>query len=335
MSTPSPIQNIAVYRAEAFRCTVGAHLGDAISHLDELVADDVYALSSGATREQLVISTDNDGGLTVAPGSALGQPGAALYIDCAITLMAETGHASEALILVEVDTSHHIAAIYLLPLAPLAAETEYRLVGFDRAGGWRRFAQVARASFTRGTHVTMASGEQVKIEDLRVGDRVLTRDEGAQTVRWIGQTTVRALGDFAPVVIRAGALDNVNDLIVSPDHRVLIYQRADRIGAGARELLIKARHLVNGKTVMVQEGGFIDYFQILFDCHHIIYAEGVAAESLPIDRRTRYALPAELQNRLGAIRPCHDRRGVYGLDVRKVLLGRPDTLVMLRRASRG
>lgn len=335
MSTPSLVQNITAYRAEAFRVTVGAHLGDAISHMDELVADDVYALSSDAARERLAVSTDSDGRLSVASGSALGRPGAALHLDCAVTLMAETGQASQALILVEVDAEHYVAAIYLLPLAPLDTETEYRLVGLDRDAAKRKFAQLACVSFTRGTLITMESGAQVKIEDLRVGDRVLTRDEGPQIVRWIGQSTVRALGDFAPITIRAGALNNANDLIVSPDHRLLIYQRSDRIGAGVPELLIKARHLVNGETDVVQEGGFVDYFQILFDCHHIIYAEGIAAESLPVDRRTRSALPSELQERLTTILPCHDRRGVYGLDVQEALLDRPDTLELLRRSSLG
>ncbi len=335
MSTSCPVQSVSVHRAEAFRVTIGANLGDAISHVDDLVADDVYVLSPDAKRERLAVDTDAEGRLSVAPGSALGRPGAALHLDCAITLMAEEGHNSEALILVEVDAEHHIAAIYLLPLAPLDPETEYRLVGLDRDGARRKFAKMAFVSFARGTHLAMASGAQVRIEDLRVGDRVLTRDDGPQTVRWIGHSTLRATGEFAPIVIRAGALGNANDLIVGPDHRLFIYQRSDRLGTGARELLIKARHLVNGDTVVRQEGGFVDYFQILFDRHHIVYAEGIAAESLRIDSRTRPALPAELQDRLAVLLPGHGKGGVHGLDVQETLLDNADTLERLRRASRG
>jgi len=69
----------------------------------------------------------------------------------------------------------------------------------------------------------MASGEQHKIEQFSVGDKVLTRDDGPQAVRWIGQTTLRAMGEFAPIMITNGALHNENDLLVSPDHRLFVY----------------------------------------------------------------------------------------------------------------
>ena len=328
-----PIQNIPVYRAEAFCVCDGAHLGDGISYMDDMVPDDVYMLEPGATRQRLALCTSSEGRFHIADGTELGQPGAELYLDCTINLMPHDGSTIDALVLVEVDRDGNVAAIYLLPLAPLLPKTDYTLVGMDRHSARRKFAQVACVSFTRGTHITLGSGAQVKIEDLQVGDKVLTRDDGAQAVRWIGQSTVRATGDFAPIVIRAGALNNADNLVVSPDHRLFVYQRSDQIGAGQSELLVKARHLVNGDSVFVQDGGFVEYFQILFDSHHIIYAEGIAAESMLIDPRTRPALPPELLEKLGAILPGHGSRDVHGLDVQKALLDRPDAIDLLRRAS--
>src|SRR5690606_23181699 len=134
-------------------------------------------------------------------------------------------------VLVEVEDGA-VAQVYLLPLVTLLPKTNYRLVGIDRDSALARFGEVACVSFTRGTHITLASGAQVPIENLRVGDKVLTRDDGPQAIRWIGHTTLRAVGDFAPVVIAKGALHNENDLIVSPDHRLFVYQRTDRLGAG-------------------------------------------------------------------------------------------------------
>ena len=328
-----PIQNIPVYRAENFFVSDGAHLGDGISHMDDMVPDDVYNLEPGAARKRLALRTSGDGNFNVAEGTELGTPGAVLHLDCTMNLMRQDGITTEALVLVEVDPEGNIAAIYLLPLAQLQPNTDYTLVGMDRHSARRKFAQVACVSFTRGTHITLGSGAQVKIEDLQVGDKVLTRDDGVQAVRWIGQSTVRAHGDFAPIVIQSGALNNADDLVVSPDHRLFVYQRSDQIGAGQSELLVKARHLVNGSSVIVQEGGFVEYFQILFDSHHIIYAEGIAAESMLIDPRTRPALPPELLEKLGAILPGHSSRDVHGLDVQKALLDRPDAIDLLRRAS--
>lgn len=328
-----PIQNIPVYPAEAFCVSDGANLGDGISHIDDMVPDDVYTLEPGATRQRLALRTSGEGTFCIAEGTELGKKGAALHLDCAINLMSHDGTTTEAIVLVEVDPEGNIAAIYLLPLAPLIAKTDYTLVGMDRKSARRKFAQVACVSFTRGTHITLGSGAQVKIEDLQVGDKVLTRDDGVQAVRWIDHSTVRAHGEFAPIVIRAGALNNAGDLVVSPDHRLFVYQRSDQIGAGQSELLVKARHLVNGESVFVQNGGFVEYYQILFDSHHIIYAEGIAAESMLINPRTRPALPPELLENLGAILPGHSTRDVHGLDVQKALLDRPDAIDLLRRAS--
>ncbi len=329
----SPVQNIPVYLADMFRVGFGANLGDAISQMDDLVADDVYCLTPGATRQRLALRAGADGAFCVAHGTELGIPGGALHLDCVVQLMSPDGQITDALILVELAPQGHISTTYLLPLAPLQVKTDYTLVSMDRAGALRKFAQVACVSFTRGTHITLASGAQKPIEDLQVGDKVLTRDDGVQAVRWIGQSTVRAIGDFAPIVITAGTLNNTGDLMVSPDHRLFVYQRSDQIGAGQPELLVKARHLVNGDTVYVQNGGFVEYYQILFDAHHIIYAEGIAAESMLINPRTRPALPQELLDKLGTILPGHGRGDMHGLDVQKTLLDRPDAIDLLRRAS--
>ena len=88
-----------------------------------------------------------------------------------------------------------------------------------------------------------------------MGDRVLTRDDGPQKVQWIGQNTVRAVAEFALICIKAGTVNYDDDLIISPDHRLYIYQRSDELGAGRAELLVKVRYLLNGDTVFTKTGG--------------------------------------------------------------------------------
>ncbi|MBY5932261.1 Hint domain-containing protein [Tateyamaria omphalii] len=325
----TPAQSMPVFRADGFVVSQGANLGDALSVADELMLDDIYALSADAQLVRLALHASDTTHMIVADGSDCGAAGAAIHLDCALTLMSPDGQITDAIVLVEVDDAGHIAEIYLLPLAALAPRTPYNLVGIDRDEARTKFAHLACARFTRGTHITMASGAQKPIEELEVGDRVLTRNDGVQEVRWVGQSTVRATGDFAPIRIRAGTLNNDRDLIVSPDHRLFIYQRKDRLGAGRSELLVKARHLVNGDSVTVQDGGFVDYFELLFDTHQIIYAEGIAAESMLIDTRTKPVLPDEVSSRLTA----HTATGLSGLDVTESLLDRPDAAELLKRAS--
>lgn len=329
----APAQSLPVYRSSDFVVVDGANLDDPLSFATELLLDDVYELNFNVEPSRLALHPMTETKFCVAQDTEVGVKGAALHLDSALTFMTADGETTDAMVLVEVDNTGDINDIYLLPLAPLAYRTNYRLVGINTKNPSHTFAQVACVSFSRGTHITLASGEQRPIEALQIGDRVLTRDDGPQEVRWIGQSTVRAVGEFAPICIKAGALNNDNDLILSPDHRLFIYQRSDEIGAGRSELLIKARHLLNSDTVTIQKGGFVDYFQLLFDRHQIIYAEGIAAESMLIDTRTKPVLPTDLTDKLGDVIPGHSDRPHAGLDVNEKLLDRPDAAEILRRAS--
>ena len=332
MTGTSPqLQSISVWPAAHFIVSEGVAEGEPLSFADELVLDDTYTLAPDARPHPMTLEMPGNGApFLVASASQVGLPKAQIFLDCCITLMGTDGTTYEGIVLVEV-VNGGVEEVYLLPLANLRPKTPYRLVGIDRQLATTRFAEVASVSFTRGTHITMATGAQVRIEDVRVGDRVLTRNDGPQPVRWIGETTLRATGDFAPVVVKAGTLHNLNDLVLSPDHRLFIYQREDKLGAGRSEVLVKVRHLINGQTVYRRDGGFVDYFQLLFDQHQIIYAEGIAAESLLIDHRTRAALP----DHVGEVsRDGHSFRPHMDYEVHEQLLTRPDAVALLKRASR-
>lgn len=325
------IQSIPAFDARYFRVEIGANMGDELGVLEDLMLDDIYTLSgqNHPARLALAIETQNapQTPFHVHTDTDLGTPGAALHLDCVITLMPERGSNIEALIMVEVDTEHMISGLYLVPLAPIKPDVEYRLVGAKREGTRRKLAQMACVSFARGTHITLATGAQVPIEELRAGTQVLTRDAGIQQVTWIGQTTTRAVGAMAPILIRKGALNNSHDLLLSPDHRLMLYQRNDCLGTGQQQILVRARDLVNDHSVVVQDGGFVDYFQILFDRHHIIYAEGIAAESLMLDPLTGPALPSDLLTRV-----THDIAN-HGLELDANHLDHPDAVELLRQAS--
>ncbi|MFX0544455.1 Hint domain-containing protein [Roseovarius sp. S1116L3] len=331
--TDGLVQILPVFCARDISVVNGANLGDPISFADELDLDDVYELGLRAQSVRLSVQPARAGVMEIAEGSALGTAGHRVHLDAALTMMTANGITTELLILVEVDPRGDVEAVYVLPLAPLTSRTEFTLVGIDRASAQTRFAEVACVSFSRGTHVTLASGAQTPIEDLRPGDVILTRDDGPRPLRWIGSATARAVGDFAPIRIRAGALNNSGDLVVSPESRLFIYQRSDALGAGRHEVLVRARHLVNGGSIVQERGGFVDYFQLLFDEHQIIYAEGIAAETMLVDPRTRSVLPADLSETLSRTEPGHDHRAHMEFEVQSQLVDMPDAAEILRRAS--
>jgi antigen 43 len=133
--------------------------------------------------------------------------------------------------------------------------------------------------FLRGTRIATISGD-VAVEDLLVGDRVVTRrgdDMIADTVIWVGRRRVRVTAgpgaiERFPVRIRADALrDGVpsRDLLVTQEHCLLVGER-----------LIPARMLVNGSSIVV-DTGITDYecYHVELDHHAILIAEGMEAES--------------------------------------------------------
>ncbi|SDY00513.1 Hint domain-containing protein [Citreimonas salinaria] len=323
-------QTLMVLPGAALFVVDGANLGDTLAPADEMQPCDIYRLDPRqATPRALRVLGAKP--FVIAEYSPAGRPGGLLHLDCCATLMAADGSTAEILVLVETDPEGLLVAVYALPLAPLQPGRDYALIGTD-GDALARYARAACVSFTRGTRITLAGGAQVPVEALSAGSPILTRDDGPQPLRWIGHHTVRATGPFAPIRIRAGTLNNEGDLIVSPDHRLLVYQRRDAIGAGRAEVMVRARQLVNGDSVARIEGGFVDYFRMLFDRHQIVYAEGIAAESMLVDERTSAALPDAAEP--GLLLPAHRHSAAGGFELGEGPLD-PDAADRLRRASLG
>ncbi|RLJ60266.1 Hint domain-containing protein [Litoreibacter meonggei] len=132
--------------------------------------------------------------------------------------------------------------------------------------------------FAAGTLIETETGP-VEVQFLQPGDRVMTRDAGLQELTWTGSRRVNAVGDLAPVIITKGALGNSRDLVVSPQHRMLIEGWQAELWFGETEVFVKAKDLVNDDTIYVRRGGKVNYHHILFDDHQVVFAEGAASES--------------------------------------------------------
>lgn len=140
------------------------------------------------------------------------------------------------------------------------------------------FDSLTTPCLVRGTMVQTTRGE-IAVEDLETGDMVITRDHGAQPVRWIGSRSVMGLGDLAPIRIAKGAMGNTRDLLVSPNHRMVLEGRQMDVLFGSSETLVAASLLVNDTNIRPAPMASVEYFHILFDTHEVIFAEGAATES--------------------------------------------------------
>jgi len=133
--------------------------------------------------------------------------------------------------------------------------------------------------FTPGTMILTEMGER-PVETLRPGDRVVTRDSGVQPIRWRGKRRVDGRGRFAPVrVAPTVAGEGRQALLVSPQHRLLYTGYQAQLLFGQEEVLVAAKHLIDGAGIRRCRMEEVTYIHLMFDHHEVIYAEGIATES--------------------------------------------------------
>ncbi|MBY4892336.1 tandem-95 repeat protein [Rhodobacteraceae bacterium N5(2021)] len=140
--------------------------------------------------------------------------------------------------------------------------------------------------FTPGTMIATPRGE-VPVETLREGDKVITRDNGIQEIRWTGNRTLNrtelAKGDnLKPILIKAGSLGRnlpERDMLVSPQHRVLITGETPQLYFEESEVLVAAKHLIGKQGVSVMDTMRTTYIHFMFDRHEVVLSDGAWTES--------------------------------------------------------
>ncbi|MFP4328626.1 MAG: Hint domain-containing protein [Paracoccaceae bacterium] len=141
--------------------------------------------------------------------------------------------------------------------------------------------------FTPGTAIDTPDGPRL-VETLREGDRVQTKDNGPEEILWIGRRRMSgarlfAMPELRPVRIGAGALgiDRPDrELLVSPEHRMLVAGPAALALFNTPEVLVAARDLVDGERIRVDLAvPDVTYIHLLLPRHEVVWANGVETES--------------------------------------------------------
>ena len=135
--------------------------------------------------------------------------------------------------------------------------------------------------FLKGTKIRTAEGER-KVEDLSIGDILPTLFGGMRPIQWVGRYSYGKSNpakpwayDAQPVRIAPSALaPNVPhaDLFVTSGHALFI-----------DDVLVPAGDLINGITITryaADEFDELEFYHIKLEGHDVIYAEGVACETL-------------------------------------------------------
>lgn len=183
--------------------------------------------------------------------------------------------------------------------------------------------------FVPGTLIATPRGPRA-IETLKVGDYVITRDHGPQPIRWIQSRKVPALNNLGPIRIRKGVMDGQQrDLIVSPQHRILFEGYKAELLFGEREVLVSARHLVDGVDIIEETLKEVTYVHMLFDRHEVIYAEGAATESFHPGESSISGITDQARDELFQIFPeLRSLPSSYGQTARRCLRQHEATLLI-------
>lgn len=194
--------------------------------------------------------------------------------------------------------------------------------------------------FAAGTRILTAGGQR-PVETIGVGDLVRTVDHGMQRVRWVGVRTLDAVDLGAnpallPIRIAAGALGDRlprRDLLVSPQHRIVVRSAVARDLFGQDEVLVAAKHLLALEGVEIaREVTSVSYHHILFDRHEVIWSEGAETESLFLGEQALASLTDEGRREILALFP-ELRDGLPDAGARPFLSGRQGRGLAQRHAG--
>jgi len=153
------------------------------------------------------------------------------------------------------------------------------VVGAQEGPNFESGNYVTPICYGAGTLIETGRGP-VAVEDLEVGDRVWTLDDGFQPVRWVGHQSVIAAGRFRMVTIPAGTLGNTAPLCVSQQHRLLVAHPSIELMFGLDQAFVPAISLVDAGIAMLSAARTATYHHFTLDRHAIVRANGALSESL-------------------------------------------------------
>ena len=183
--------------------------------------------------------------------------------------------------------------------------------------------------FVAGTLIDTPYGAR-RIEDLKSGDMVLTRDNGPQQLRWVGAKHVSAARDenyekLRPIRILKDSFGPgvpARDLLVSPMHRMLVRDPLAALLFGQEEILCSAKLLINGRNIYRDNTSETTYFHMLFDDHQVVSSNNCPSESFYPGQIGLSAFEAESREEVFSLFPeLRSMPETYGKTARYTLRG--------------
>lgn len=158
-----------------------------------------------------------------------------------------------------------------------------------------------------GTEIETASGLK-RVEELRPGDLVATIDTGFTEILWISSRSEpfdKGPADKYPVLISAGSLGPERpkiDLIVSPQHRILVGGHDQLKSYFPEEVLVPAKALIALPKIRFMRGkSEMNWHHFALRRHSLVIANGCVSECLLLGPMVTNKLPRKELKRLSSI----------------------------------
>ena len=140
--------------------------------------------------------------------------------------------------------------------------------------------------FTPGTSIATAKGLCL-VENLKAGDRVITRDNGLQEIAWVGHKKMSGMEliqrpSHKPVFVKAGSLGEGlpdRDMMLSPNHKVLVASNQAKLYFQEREVLVAAKHFIGKPGIHQVDVSRTTYIHFMFERHEVVLSDGAWTES--------------------------------------------------------
>lgn len=159
---------------------------------------------------------------------------------------------------------------------------------FFNDGSTMTFSEIENVipCFTPGTMIATPRGER-PVEDLKEGDRIITRDNGIQEIAWVGHKRITGQQlvknpHLTPILIKRGSLGQglpERDMMVSPNHRMLVASDKTQLYFEETEVLAAAKHMAGASGIHAVDVMATTYIHFMFERHEVVLSNGAWSES--------------------------------------------------------
>lgn len=144
--------------------------------------------------------------------------------------------------------------------------------------GIRAIAPHSDATGLMAKSIILTLQGETRVQDLRAGDRVITRDSGTAVLKAVRASRVATRA----VRIKAGSLGHTRperDVTLPAGQPVLIRDWRAQAVFGAKQAMVPASRLVDGEFVTLHDDATMTVYHLEFDAPHVLYVDGLEVAS--------------------------------------------------------